>query len=196
MAGQPTTRYCKPVAAANDFKEKAERGGASAHGTNLINTSLKSIKLFAIVCGGYISFFRARLFIWLNAKPGNPLLASKPASTRPNSRVPERNAGSGLNLGPAGYSRIMWSQKVGCFRARAFMFLGPPEIVTETGPVEAPAAEPFHEFGDLFAPGLIPLPVLVNAAGLTPSCRAMNETSATGGTSFTPSTLSRIVEGA
>jgi hypothetical protein len=90
MAGQPATRYCKPAAAANDFKQKAERGGASANGTNLLNTSLKSIKLLAIVCGGHIAFFRARLFIWLNAKPGDPLLASKPASTRPKANGPTR----------------------------------------------------------------------------------------------------------
>jgi len=35
----------------------------------------------------------------------------------------------------------------------------PRQVVTETGAVEAPAAEPFHEFGKLFAPGLIPLAV-------------------------------------
>jgi hypothetical protein len=33
----------------------------------------------------------------------------------------------------------------------------PRQIMTETGPVEAPAGETFHEFGKQFAPGLIPL---------------------------------------
>jgi hypothetical protein len=32
--------------------------------------------------------------------------------------------------------------------------------VTEAGPIEAPVTDPFHEFGQLFAPGLIPLAVL------------------------------------
>ena len=33
----------------------------------------------------------------------------------------------------------------------------PRQVVTETGPVEGNITEPFHEFGKLFAPGLIPL---------------------------------------
>ena len=66
----------------------------------------------------------------------------------------------------------------------------PRQVMKKTGPVEAPIAEPFHEFGKLFAPGLISRRLyLMNAAGLTPSCRATNETSATGGTSSAPSTL-------
>jgi len=35
----------------------------------------------------------------------------------------------------------------------------PRHVVTEAGPVEAPITEPFHEFGKLFTPGLIPLAV-------------------------------------
>ena len=35
----------------------------------------------------------------------------------------------------------------------------PREVMAKIGPVEAPVAEPFHEFGKLFAPGLIPLAV-------------------------------------
>jgi len=35
----------------------------------------------------------------------------------------------------------------------------PRQVVTETCPIEAKVTEPFHEFGKLFAPGLIPLAV-------------------------------------
>jgi hypothetical protein len=35
----------------------------------------------------------------------------------------------------------------------------PRHVMTEAGPVEAPVTEPFHQFGKLFAPGLIPLAV-------------------------------------
>jgi hypothetical protein len=40
----------------------------------------------------------------------------------------------------------------------------PRQVVTETGPIETPVTESFHEFGKLFAPGLIPLAVQ-SAAG-------------------------------
>jgi len=36
----------------------------------------------------------------------------------------------------------------------------PRQVVTEARSVEAPVTEPFHEFGEVFAPGLIPLAVL------------------------------------